>query len=1144
MSREKKRKRKSKDDDKMDSSKITKEVPDDLVSLVRQKKICDLHVIDKQHISNCIKLYEEDAYYSAAVQVIITTVLEGGALVKIGKLNYPNFKKVERDTLEIQLSKIIPWFMTLGFCLFSYDNPNYIPRAQRMKMRYLKRSMRLQKKEARLSRMDDDDDDGDSDTRPTEISYIPYTSGHVAQSLSEMENNPANTFLSRETKDYKEVLLDQIEGTYNKRDGRGNKDDQDKKNEKKDDLEKSEQIRLEDDFMGEKIKDYRKQSSAMKHVELPGISSLEVKTSLDIQGGLNGSDNDNNPLYENGDENGITNKLYGIFQRSGNAGDDSLPSKSNEENNRRMIPSTTKFPVFDGPDNRETDVYHIDKISQFAVNNPTSRLDASNGDLDFTVPDMDGCTGTFIRYRDWDNDTVKVFFVQGREDSDDESDEDSTSSESDGDEYSDDGFDYGTEDHEHYYDTPGYSLDKNYVTYPNKRRKRLGNQYDFPNRIDDDTFSHHASGYLDPFTTTQMEPLEKNTAQMKSNHIADTLMKEGVVNGHDIVLKNGQYMPDESADVFLGVRTNQKPIGSRIKAYPNSEGDMGTSDPKNSRYSKSYSSQDYDDSGYEESEKSLSRLSKSELERKFKRTRKADIRRQKRKISKQKRIYMVYTYSPPSVNGNIVSHASKLLGSFTRIHNAQNYDTVYHHRSLWPTAVLQQTQDGGKSSSEQKPKTLEQSEIRKMAHDILRKVKAEDLPTQGLRAQNVVSVDTINRFADTFSERMKTVPPYKETNNRGQKIPPPAELVENQQIKTEFYMKALQIVEETAMYKEAFDNNALASISPDLSFRMNAFYIPQGYEFKSFSTPPPPISVSEIEDAHIRKVCTIFGVPKRLLDNVEQTKFKPDTASEIQPMIKRLLPIRKAIKSFFSGFYISKNGVIVSDTYKKLNQFIKEETTIVDKIINKIIELGKGLGFFISKSMDEFVNNQRKELSHKKEMEKRELILSKLESEVKEATLNDQKAELDEKDKERKKPKKTNSGNGPPQKKESQAKPAAPPKPSNSDDKNSEKDNSSSSSSSSESQTSKFDLSEVEIKPHEKQRNLLIIQKTIAYGKQILADLSYTINFVDSYQVGAIMLEFPTPMVGDLQTLQQIQEVSPLPGNEIKDYILTSHGVG
>lgn len=1126
-SRKRGRKRKSpeKDDDVYDGSSYdTGSVPEDLVGLVKQKKICDLRVLDTQHITNCIKLYEEDVYYAAAVQVVVTTVLEGGAVVKIGKLNYPNFKKVERNSLEIQLSKMIPWFMTLGFCLFSYDNPNYIPRVERMKMRYLKRSMRLQRKEHDMSMSDENN----SDSRPTDITYMPYSNNHVAQSLVELENNPHNSFFARETKSYKQVIDEQIDGTY-KKDSDGSQTVSE--SEKKDELEKAKQINMEDDFTGGKEKEYRKLSSAMKHVEFPGISSIEARNSNDILEGLN-PDGNNNPLYKTGNNNGITDQAFNMLQQQDR--NSSMPSSSNEDNTKRTIPSAKKFPLFEKARTGTTDIYRVDKISQFAINDPAKRLDASNGDLDFVVPDMDSSIGSFIRYRDLETGSVKVFFVPSKEDSDDESEGDSSSSESDGDDYmSDDGFDYGTASHEEDYETPGYGLSKNYVTYPNKRRKRIGNQYDFPNRIQDESFAYHSAGTSDPYTTTQMEPLEKNTAEIKSKRIAETLMKEGVVNGHDIVLRSGQYMPDETADVYLGVRTNIKPIGNRVKAYPNSEGNMGTS---------SRGSSSYDDSEYEEGEIPISKLTKRELERKFRRTRKADIIRQKRTIAKQKKIYMVYTFSPPSIEGNIVSNASKLLGSFTRIANAENYDTVYHHRCLWPTAVLEDVEDKQSESKTQK-KNVEASEIKQMAQKILQSVKTEEISAQGLRAHNTVSESTMFKFADKLSQEMKSVPVQKEPPNKQSKIPLPAELVHNNQIKKEFHMKALQIMRESSIYKEAYDNNALSSISPDLSFRMNAFYVPEGYVFKSFSSPPPPISVSDVEESHVKKVCTIFGVPKRLLDNVEQTKFKPDTASEIQPMIKRLLPIRKAIKSFFSGFYISKNGVIVSEAYKRLNQFIKEETIIVDKIIEKILELGNGLGFFVGKSLDEFVNNQRKELSNKKEMEKRETALQKLESEVKEASLKDQKSELAEREKERKNPKKSGSGDTGPKKKESQTKQPAGQQTGQKSQESGEKE-SDKSKSSSESNTTQFDLSEVEIKPHEKQRNLLIIQKTIEYGKQILADLTYTVNYVENYQVGAIMLEFPTPMVGDLQTLQQIQEVSPLPGNEIKDFILTSHGVG
>src|SRR6202008_4084272 len=99
--------KKRKRQDKNEPKNGTKELPSQLVNLVQQGKITDLHIVDKKHLANCIALFRQDVYFSSATSTMQTTVMEGGTTVKIGKLTYPNFNRVEQESLELQISRVI-----------------------------------------------------------------------------------------------------------------------------------------------------------------------------------------------------------------------------------------------------------------------------------------------------------------------------------------------------------------------------------------------------------------------------------------------------------------------------------------------------------------------------------------------------------------------------------------------------------------------------------------------------------------------------------------------------------------------------------------------------------------------------------------------------------------------------------------------------------------------------------------------------------------------------------------------------------------------------------------------------------------------------------------------------------------------------
>jgi len=224
---------------------------------------------------------------------------------------------------------------------------------------------------------------------------------------------------------------------------------------------------------------------------------------------------------------------------------------------------------------------------------------------------------------------------------------------------------------------------------------------------------------------------------------------------------------------------------------------------------------------------------------------------------------------------------------------------------------------------------------------------------------------------------------------------------------------------------------------------------------------------------------------------------------------------------------------------------------MVDATIDKILTLADGLGFFYKKSLDQFVDGKRKQLSDEKRRETQMRDLDKLKGDVDKAILNDRKSEIEKKKNAPPAPASSSGKSAQPKKNDS------PPLSSESGsggggNKNKEggeggEEGSSSSSSNggggaNAPPMAQFDLSATEMQIHERQRELLIIQKLINFASDAFRNMNFTIDFVEKYQASAITLQFRMPMIGDLQDLQQLNEIVPMPDNKIREFLMESHG--
>src|SRR6185295_16827912 len=85
-----------------------------------------------------------------------------------------------------------------------------------------------------------------------------------------------------------------------------------------------------------------------------------------------------------------------------------------------------------------------------------------------------------------------------------------------------------------------------------------------------------------------------------------------------------------------------------------------------------------------------------------------------------------------------------------------NIQDTYHHRSLYPTAVFQDLSDeqmggggGGKGSSDGGPDSVN---FQKIATDVIKGLKADEITSQGLRGASTVAEKHIEHWVNKFQE--------------------------------------------------------------------------------------------------------------------------------------------------------------------------------------------------------------------------------------------------------------------------------------------------------------------------------------------------------------------------------------------------------
>jgi hypothetical protein len=903
------------------------------VESLEKISITDVRFINEAHLRKCMKIVKKDTYIAESLELIKDLVLQGHVEVRLGPVRYPGFSPEHSKHLIEQLKKAIDWHYTAGFIPFGFRSQRYVPRDQRGTYSTPTASY------------------GNNSTQQYghPLPQVKEEMSVAREIASDLNTHPENTFIAPVVKDQGDLMRahKHMDGGIKKytqepgAQGRGNQT----KSKKMDILKQL----FNNDQMPDQIARI-----------MPGISSLDSRIAEEFDlhlernqaGGQmfagtsssnTGQDNGLSDMYKENTEEIAPNPFD---KKIGNIGGGPNPSADSLLQGRAFLVNLLlhikdkdevikKYQAAaNGQKGTESTSTSTKADTSESIVDVDDSLNAQDGDLDFYVPDLDVNFGTFVAYREKGINATKVFVRLKDDDLDD--DEDNYL-----DEYNDG---YIHEDDDEYSNVATSGA----VLFPNGTVGTKG-PYGVTIGADYVTAQARRAGYPgNPFDGIPTEDMIRMD-QKKNELIAQGIGQTNASLLHtNLVMGPGEYLPGENVKEQYGIKTNIEPeLYNLQQTRPIGGGNPSELDmfgrPKYSDDYMNYSQT----SGQYPGQRGGRRSSSAYLSH--------EQRRAMSIIRNSKHCYYVFATDTPDSKGFLQSKVARLLDDYKLLKKARNTEGSYTHKILYPTLIIQPSKpkSGGKTDSS-KDKKIDEKDVETKKKEHMYKAVNEGLKSSaeqliGEYDGGIGRSDPFGRNGDCAIKKL-TAFEVKQEQMRLQKL----------------QEEALRRQAEEKDYTDAFQHNVLHNLPPDLVFRMNTHVIPEGYEFVSVYTPPEPAKFQEILDAYIRKVCTTFGIPKRIFDH-EVQKWKSDITSETDPFVAKLVPLRTTLRSFFSCCYYAKNGHSLTQfRSQRIDKFFDQERKMINELLNKVIEQVSRLSFMVRIGSAEFVREQRQKIGETK----------------------------------------------------------------------------------------------------------------------------------------------------------------------------------
>lgn len=1103
------------------------------VESLEKVRISNVRPIDVNHMRKCIKMATKDLYISNAISINSNLVLSGDVSVHIGQSNYPGVSPQHKSELDDNLLKALQWIYTCGFVPFGFKND-----------RYKKRKQRVDDDDGNY-----DDDYGDGEGKPPGLhklnDHVFLASPQEAvdkEFARDLEKHPINTFVKPVIEDQYKLMREGRplqEGFPRYRDGNG----------------KSTGGNYSRDTRNpEQVQEITKQLFDFDNIpisvakEMPGISSIDSKISEDFNDHLNTNQ------MANITGSGQINEEHGSKSMDNSAVDDIAPNPfaTNRTQNTFLDPLSEgrSFLVDLLMKVRERKQSENDQGVIFRED----KLNAEDGDLDFVVPDLSVDFGTFFSYRENGINTTKLFVRVTDEEEDEE---------------------YFDENDEDYFD----EMDDNYYIQEEDREfvsKTSSGQVQFDNgavgvkghdgiQIGADYVEEIArrNGYkYNPFdgisdeyrNTMNQEIVEKTARAIRQS--------DGRYVSGALILQPGEYLPGENPREQFGVKTNIYPELYKDREMISLGGHGNPNETDVRGYPKRYVEQTNQEKGYPgySAKAILANRGEMPVYRKDVQFRERNLSAKEKRalkvLTKSKFCYYVYVVKGPDEKGKLNSDVALLMDAYVTYKQATKTQKIYNQKSLFPTLVIQKTKETDKG--------MEKSKYRKAdAVGFNASDKGKTFESVSKEAQSSISSQNLSNAQKLaqYKNQYKALTADELTQARIEQI--------------QLQEKALRQQALLKDYNDAFDNNLLHTLPTNLVFKMNTHKIDDGHEFVSFYTPPAPPNLELQQDSYVRQVCTTFGIPKRIFDHDVQ-KWKSDIGSETDPHVDRLTPLRKVLKNMYSCMYYAKNGYsLTKHKSKKIDQFFKQETTIINAFVGKLIEKMRYLGLLANTRATQFFNAHKEKVDQtKKSIKDKDQLMElhrQLESEVSSAKLKEVKK----------------YGLNPPQPKQPAAKPGAagagkagkPPSSQSLDDfkkisdfnsyedamhknastghlealtmkqgalgggsKSGGKSGSSNGDNYSINAASALMYPETFLQEHEKFQELCALQAYIAFVIDSIDKYEQTLKFLEKHKWNIVTLSFDTPIMTSLESIERIATMIPMSERKIKSLISNKFG--
>jgi len=500
-----------------------------------------------------------------------------------------------------------------------------------------------------------------------------------------------------------------------------------------------------------------------------------------------------------------------------------------------------------------------------------------------------------------------------------------------------------------------------------------------------------------------------------------------------------------------------------------------------------------------------------------------------RKKRKKQYLYQVYTITAPDEYGQLDSHVSRLIDEYDSFQLRMSTSELILQRGLYPTMIVQKV----------KPKTG------------LRLNERADEKSSTER-----NADTIRGVGNNISSAHASMNSFSSQNNQGAssgnsnacRLQADASILPDLQRK--IHLQVLRDYNTKGMYTKAFRQHVQPELPPQFVFDLNTVQIQEGYEFVSLHTPTADAGASEARENYIVLVASTFRVPKKALFDTEQNqKWKSDTTSESDNFVTGLIAVREMLKDFFYAVYITKNGYNFKVMGRNVDNFVKQEGKIIEILVSKAIELAQRLPAKLITSQEEFLRGANQEIDESRQYERNKRQLANLSMDVDRVLLSKMKQNTVNPPKPRFVNQTTTKTPGPDgktgkvvQQSKQQVEDPELAAVSTNYVENMLQDSArlSGVNFSTEDQPN-LDLSR-HLKEIEKDRNLIVLQKFMAFSKDVLQKWEDLSQYVNQHRWMSVNLSFKHPMIMSMDSIQKIQQITNLPQARLIELVNNKYG--